>query len=156
MLVLLVAALVFAYFSPDYNIYLVKGRSMTPAINLGDMVITGPAGGWLSGEIEPGTIVTYQQGSSTVTHRVIEVEGDSLITKGDASEDPDSQTVPISEITGVYLFRIPYVGYLSGFMRTTAGWLTVVIIPAILLVSFTVRKIVKETTGTAQIKSRNT
>jgi len=155
-LVLVVLALVFVYFSPDYNIYLVKGQSMTPVINLGDVVITGPVEGWLSGEIEPGTIVTYQKGSSPVTHRVIAVEGDSLITKGDATEDPDSQTVPISEIKGIYLFRIPYVGYLSGFMRTMVGWLTVVIIPAMLLVGFMVRKIIKEVTGAAQIKSRNT
>ncbi|UCB42872.1 MAG: signal peptidase I [Dehalococcoidales bacterium] len=149
LLVLVVVALVFVYFSPDYNVYLVKGQSMAPVINVGDMVVTGPVEGPLGGEIKPGIIVTYQDGSSSVTHRVIAVEGDSLITKGDASEDPDSSSVPISEIGGVYLFRIPYIGYLSDFMRTTVGWLVVVIVPAILLVVFLVRRIVREATGTA-------
>ena len=97
--------------------YLAKGQSMEPTINIGDMVVFGPAEGLLSGEIAAGTIVTYQKGNSPVTHRVIAVEGDSLITKGDASEDPDSQPVPISEVSGVYLFRIPYVGY----FRTSCG-----------------------------------
>jgi len=149
LLVLLIAALVFVYFSSDYNMYLVKGQSMEPTINIGDMVITGPPEGLLSGEIKPGTIVTYQRGNSLVTHRVIAVEGSNLITKGDASEDPDSQPVTISEVSGVHLFKIPYVGYFSDFIRTTVGWLVVVIAPTILLVGFLVRKIVREAASTA-------
>ena len=149
LLVIVVAALVFVYFSPDYNIYLVRGKSMAPAINVRDVVITGPVGGMLSGDIEPGMVVTYQKGNLPVTHRVIDVEGDTLITKGDAAEDSDSQPVPISRVGGVYLFKIPYVGYLSEFMRTTVGWLVVVIAPTILIVGFLVRKIVREATSTA-------
>ena len=146
-LVLVVATLAFVYFSPDYNMFMVKGQSMEPTINLGDMVISVPTGGFLSSKIEPGTIVTYHKGNSMVTHRVISIEGNNLITKGDAVEDPDSQPLPISEVQGVYLFKIPYVGYFSNFMRTTVGWLAVVVVPTILLVGFIVRKIIREATG---------
>ena len=146
---LLIAVLVFVYFSSDYNMYLVKGQSMEPTINMGDMVITGPAGGLLNGEIEPGTIVTYQKGSSPVTHRVIAIEGNNLITKGDAVEDPDSKPVSISEISGVYLFRAPYIGYLSNFMRTTVGWLVVVVVPTVFIVGLLVRRIVRVAASTA-------
>ena len=88
LLVLFTAAVIFVYFSPDYNLYLVKGQSMEPTINTGDMVITGPTEGLLSREVKPGTIVTYMRENSPVTHRVIAVEGNNLITKGDAVEDP--------------------------------------------------------------------
>jgi signal peptidase I len=146
-LLLVTTGLVFVYFSPDYNLYLVKGNSMEPAVNMGDAVFTGPQGGLLSGEVEPGTIVTYIKGNSPVTHRVIAVEGSNLITKGDAVEDPDSKPVPISEICGVYLTKIPYLGYFSNFIRTTVGWLVVVIAPTILLVGFLMRRVVREATS---------
>lgn len=149
LLVLFTAAVIFVYFSPDYNLYLVKGQSMKPAINTGDMVITGPTEGLLSREVKPGTIVTYMNENSPVTHRVIAVEGNNLITKGDAVEDPDPRPVLISEVCGILLVRIPYLGYFSNFMRTTIGWLVVVIAPAVLLVGFLVRKIVKEAASIA-------
>jgi signal peptidase len=149
LLVLFAAAVIFMYFSPDYNLYLVKGQSMEPAINTGDMVITGPTEGLLSREVKPGTIVTYMSENSSVTHRVIAVKGNNLITKGDAVEDPDPKPVLISEVCGVYLCRIPYLGYFSNFMRTTIGWLVVVIAPTILLVGFLVRKIIRESESIA-------
>ena len=79
----------------------------------------------------------------------IAVEGNNLITKGDAVEDPDPKPVLISEVCGVYLVRIPYLGYFSSFMRTTVGWLVVVIAPTILLVGFLVRKIVRKSASIA-------
>lgn len=150
LLVLVITGLVFVCFSPDYNLYLVKGQSMEPAINMGDAVLTGPQGGLLSTEIKPGTIVTYINGNTPVTHRVIAIEGNNLITQGDAVEDPDSKPVLTSEICGVYLLRIPYLGYFSNFMRTTVGWLVVVIAPTILLVGFLMRRVVREATSKAE------
>ena len=155
LLVLFTAAVTFVYFSPDYNLYMVKGQSMEPAINTGDMVITGPMKGLLSREVKVGTIVTYMRENSLVTHRVIAVEGNSLITKGDAVEDPDPRPVLMSEICGVYLARIPCLGYFSNFMRTTIGWLVVVIAPTMLLVGFLVRKIVRESASIAWKDSSN-
>jgi len=122
---------------------------MAPAINMGDMVVTGPLGGLFNRGLKPAMIVTYELGKEVVTHRVLSVAGDTLVTKGDAVEDPDPQPVPMSEISGIYLFRIPYIGYLSNFMRTTVGWFLVIIIPAMLLVAFLIKDIVKEATSSA-------
>ena len=147
LLVLFIAAAMFLYFSPDYNLYLVKGQSMEPAINMGDAVVTGPVGGLLRREIGPGTIVTYIRGNSPVTHRVVAVKGNSLVTKGDASEDPDPKPVMMSEVCGVYLSRVPYLGYFNNFMRTTVGWLVVVVAPTVLIVGFLGHSMIRVTRG---------
>jgi len=139
-LALVVAGFAFLYFSPGYDIRVVGSESMKPAINMGDMVITGPPGG----EVEAGTIVTYQRGEELVTHRVLSVEGDTLVTKGDAVEDPDPWAVTLSDVSGVYLFRIPYVGYLANFIGTKLGWFLVIILPATALVAFLIRDIFKK------------
>ncbi|GAG48795.1 unnamed protein product, partial [marine sediment metagenome] len=44
-LVLIVAGLAFIYFSPGYDLRLVKSESMKPAVNMGDLIITGPVNG---------------------------------------------------------------------------------------------------------------
>jgi len=143
-LALIIAGFAFLYFSPDYDMRLVRSESMKPAINMGDMVITGPLGGPLNGEVEAGTIITYERGAELVTHRVLSVEGETLVTKGDAVEDADPWAVTLSDVSGVYLFKIPYVGYLADFIRTKLGWFLVIILPALLLVGLLIRDIIKE------------
>ncbi len=136
---LIVAALAFVFFSPDYDLYFVRSESMKPAINMGDLMIVGPAG---DGDgIKPGVIVTYELGKNLITHRVLSVDGDTLITKGDANEDPDPRPVQLSQVKSRYLFKIPYIGYLNSFVRTRLGWFLVIILPAMVLVGFIVKEI---------------
>ncbi len=139
-LAIIISGFLFLYLSPDYDIRLVRSESMKPAINMGDMIITGPMGG----EVQEGTIVTYQRGEELITHRVLSVEDETLITKGDATEDPDPWPVTISDVQGVYLFKIPYIGYLADFVRTRLGWFLVIILPAAALVAFLIWDIFKE------------
>ncbi|MBA7588482.1 hypothetical protein ES708_30540 [subsurface metagenome] len=143
-LALIFVGVAFLYFSPGYDMRLVRSESMKPAINMGDMVITGPLGGPLNGEVEAGTIITYERGAELVTHRVLSVEGETLVTKGDAVEDADPWAVTLSDVSGVYLFKIPYIGYLADFIRTKLGWFLVIILPATALVAFLIRDIIKE------------
>ena len=144
LLILIIAGFAFVHFSPDYNIYRVRSESMKPVINMGDMVITGPPNGPLNGEVKPGSIVTYQRAEELITHRVISVDGETLVTKGDAVEDPDARPVNLSNVAGVYLFKIPYLGYVSNYIRTRVGWLLVIVIPASVLVGFLIRSIRRE------------
>ncbi len=139
---LIVTGLAFVFFSPIYNLYVVRSGSMAPAINTSDVVITGPVSA--AGSIKPGVIVTYELGIELVTHRVVSINGDTLITKGDANEDPDSNPVRLSQVKGSYLFKIPYVGYFTSFVRTRVGWFLAIIVPAIALAGFIVKDIVKE------------
>jgi len=141
MLGLIVAALAFVFFSPDYSLYIVRSGSMEPAFNVGDVVIAGPLG---SGGIKPGVIVTYAIGKTLITHRVLSIGGNTLITKGDANENPDPIPVQFSQVKSLYLFRIPYIGYVAGFVRTRPGWLLTIILPSLILVGFIAKDIVKE------------
>ena len=116
-LVIVIAGFAFIYFSPGYDLYLVRSESMRPAINMGDLIITGPLDGPINGEVKPGMIVTYEYSRELITHRVQSIDGETLVTKGDAVEDPDSWPVTLSDVEGIYLFKIPYVGYVAHFVQ---------------------------------------
>lgn len=141
---LILAGLAFIYFVPGYNLYLVRSESMTPNIKMGDLIITGPMNGPINGEVIPGTVITYEHKGDLVTHRVQSIEGNILVTKGDAVEDADPWQVTVSDVRGVYLFKIPAVGYLTNFVQTKTGWFITIIIPGALLTLWLVKDIVKE------------
>ncbi len=141
---LVLAGLAFIYFAPGYDLYLVRSESMEPAINMGDLIITGPLGGPINGEVKPGTVVTYEYKKELVTHRVKSIEGTALVTQGDAVEDPDPWSVAMSSVKGIYMFKIPYVGYVTSFVQTKLGWFLMIIIPAALLILWLAKDIVKE------------
>jgi signal peptidase len=143
-LCLVLAGLGFLYLAPGYNLYLVRSESMKPTINMGDLIITGPSNGPINGEVKPGTIVTYEYRDELITHRVKAIDGKALTTKGDAAEDSDPWQVTLSEVRGVYLFKIPSVGYITNFVQTRTGWFLTIIIPGALLTLWLVKDIVKE------------
>ena len=138
---LIVAFLAFVFISPDYDLYIVRSGSMEPAIAVGDMVLAGPVG---TGGIKPGVIISYELGKNLITHRVLSIDGNTLITKGDANKEPDSTPVRLSQVQSRYIFRIPFAGYVAGFLRTRPGWLLSIVLPSIVLVGFIVKDIIKE------------
>jgi signal peptidase len=136
--------LAFVYVNPEYHLLLVRSGSMTPAIHTGDLIVNGPVSGPIGGEIEEGTVITYERNKDLITHRVLSVEGTTLTTKGDAVEDPDPWSVSLSSVRSIYLFKIPFVGYLTSFVQTKMGWFMTIIIPSAILVGWLAKDIVKE------------
>jgi len=104
-LLVLTASLWFLILSP-YDITAGIGDSMSPTLKSGDLLIIKSP----EETIEPGTIIVYHLGDDKVIHRVVEVNGEDLKTKGDGNSWIDPWQVSISDIEGVYLFRIPYLG----------------------------------------------
>ncbi len=136
--------LALVYLLPGYDLYVVRSDSMKPVFCAGDMVFVVAPGSPLSASIAPGTVVTYRLGNERITHRVLSVGADTVITKGDANEEPDARPVQLSQIEGVYRLRIPFVGRLSAFMQTKIGWFLLVILPAAALLVLIVKEIIKE------------
>lgn len=149
---LILASLAFLYFAPGYDMRIVRSGSMVPVINVGDLVISGPVNGLINGEIKARTIVTYQHGKDLITHRVQSIEGNGLVTKGDALEEADPWLVTLDTVQSVYLFKIPYWGYVVNFIQTKTGWFLAIVIPAALLVLWLVKDILKEAFSNAHIE----
>jgi signal peptidase len=144
-LVITVAVIAYIYFADDYSVYIVKSDSMKPVFASGDLLVTGKPGAPFVPDIVPDQIVSFQHNGELVTHRIVSIDGDTVRTKGDAQEDIDPWTVSgLADIQGCYLFRIPYIGLVSVFLKTKVGWFVCVILPALCLVAFLIKDIVKE------------
>jgi signal peptidase len=108
------------------SLRVVVSTSMVPTYWPGDVLVIRP----VQGEITPGMVISYQEDDKLITHRVFDVEGDGLITKGDNNLDVDPWRVQGAQVVGRPVLRIPLLGYLIQFIRTPLGWILFVILPA--------------------------
>lgn len=115
----------------------VQSGSMEPTIGTGAVVFVEEAS---VDAIEEGDVVTYaDDGGNLITHRVVtkyDAGGDSVRfeTKGDANDEPDPEAVYPGDVVGVVTFSLPLIGYVVTFGNTPMGYLTLVVVPVVLLI----------------------
>jgi signal peptidase len=144
-LVATIGMLACIFFLDGYSVYIVKSDSMRPVFKSGDIVVIGSPGLPFVKDIAPGRVVSFERNHELVTHRIVSIEGDTVYTKGDAQENNDPWSVSrFFDIKGCYLFHIPYAGLASAFIKTRLGWFVCVILPALGLIGFIIKDIVKE------------
>ena len=99
--------------------------SMEPALSVNDLVIVRK-----SDTYQAGDIIIFQDGQSLVIHRIVETDGETLVTKGDANNTED-EPIKISQVKGKYVFAIPGIGAVIRLMKT--GIFTIIMIIGIIL-----------------------
>lgn len=94
-----------------YGILVIGSGSMTGSINKGDAIIFEA---YDKQKISEGDVLIFEQEETKIVHRVINIKlvnGEyRYYTKGDANEQADDYYVTISQILGVYKFKIPHLG----------------------------------------------
>ncbi len=84
----------------------VVSGSMNPTLEIGDLIVINTK----DNNYQVNDIVTFiDVDESFVTHRIIEIKDDKIITKGDNNNTEDEAT-NISNIVGKYVFRIKGMG----------------------------------------------
>ena len=116
---------------------------MVPTINMADLIVTGPPNGPIKGNIETGTIITYTLNDEPITHRITSIDGNKIKTRGYNSEDVDPWVVQGQDIIGVYIFKVPFIGFILNFIRTKFGWFLVILLPAAILIGLLIKDIIK-------------
>lgn len=111
----------------------VLSGSMEPTFSKGTLLIIKK-----SEDYQVGDIVVYQSGPSLVVHRVIELDGDTVVTRGDANNASDTP-FDRAEVKGVVVGWIPYLGEISSLMKTPTGFI-VVLLGAFLVMEGSFRK----------------
>ncbi|MCH5304225.1 MAG: signal peptidase I [Ruminococcus sp.] len=104
----------------------VLSGSMEPELSVDDMVIIKA-----QNEYSEGDVVVYQDGGSLVIHRIISLDGDTVITRGDANNAAD-QPINISAVKGKAVAGVPFVGALVSFLRTPIGFILIIIAAIVL------------------------
>lgn len=129
---------------------MVLSGSMTPALQVGGLVLVMPAE---PASLDVGDILVHNPpgyADVMIAHRVIEkIEGDTLEfrTKGDANEEADAYLIAEEQVVGKVLYHIPQLAYiinnLGEFGKTPMGMLLLMGVPGVLIVATEIRNIFK-------------
>lgn len=90
----------------------VQSGSMEPELSVGDLLIVIRDSGY-----EVGDVIIFQQGSGLVVHRIVEINGNEMITRGDANNTEDPPIL-LEDIKGRVLTAVPYAGYVADVLRS--------------------------------------
>ena len=92
--------------------------SMSPVIQKGSFLITQRVN---PDAIRTGDIITYREGSDVVTQRVVQIiDNDgavSFITRGDANEGVNSESIPAGNVIGRFVYAIGFAGKIMVLLR---------------------------------------
>ena len=118
--------------------------SMRPAISPGDIVVDETVSPL---QVRKGDIVTFREPESkrVVTHRVRKITvGDGyarIVTQGDANDAPERWRIEADGKLGRVVYRVPKMGHVVARIRTPHGRMALLVIPALLLAAFELRRI---------------
>lgn len=84
----------------DYSVYTVASESMRPVLSGGDFILTKR-----EKEYKVGDVVTYISDDIYITHRIVKIDGDTVVTKGDANNTVDKEFNK-NQIKGKYIKKL--------------------------------------------------
>jgi len=124
-----------ASLNTDSPIVVATSESMTPAIDVGDLLIVK---GVDPEDVAVGTVIVFHPKADPgqlIVHRVVEVIHQEkqiiFITKGDNNPETDKWMVPANRLVGIVVGRIPYLGQVAIFARSIYGTVLIVVLIAI-------------------------
>jgi len=126
----------------NYSLKMVLSGSMEPAIKTGSVIMVKPVSNY-----QIGNVITYQRGKRTrdiTTHRIVGQKNDEFITQGDNNNAIDMYPVKKEQILGKVIFDIPFVGYIANFAHSKTGFILLIVVPAISIITSEGLKISKE------------
>ena len=135
---------------PKFSLYTIITPSMTPNINVYDVVVDVKVD--KPEDIKINDVITFNSSipgvhGGTITHRVIAINKDAsgnyhYTTKGDYNLVDDGVDVEFANIVGKVALRIPQLGRVQFFLATKAGWLICVLVPAVYVIIKDIFKII--------------
>ena len=113
--------------------YIVLSGSMEPKVPTGSICFINT--GVKYDSIKEKDIIAFKVEKVLVTHRVVAITEEGMVTKGDANEENDAVITTKENYVGKNIYSIPKVGYVVRAIQTTKGKIIFGTVVVLLLVS---------------------
>ena len=110
------------------SLFIISSGSMQPTLDIGDDVLVDNT----KENININDIIVYKDETSDmlVCHRVINIEGQDIVCKGD-NNNVEDRTITKNQIVGKVVKIIPRVGKIQFFLRKP--WIIIILIDTLLI-----------------------
>lgn len=118
-----------------FRVYRIGSGSMEPTLKVNSFVLIKK-----SDKYEIDDIVTYKKNNEYITHRIIEINNNEIIAKGDANNTADD---PINKntIVGKVIFNLNVINFINYLFNKPLTWILLFIIGLIITILIPDKKI---------------
>lgn len=125
--------------------FVVLSDSMVPIFETGDLIIAKEVE---TDTLQEGDIITFHfTNGEVVTHKIYDIttidDKRAFITKGDNNEEIDEQYIFADQVIGKYSMKIPKLGLIIDFFKSTIGFIIFIAIPLFIVIVLNLIKIVR-------------
>ena len=106
----------------------VVSGSMEPEICVNDLIIVQK-----KEDYQMGDIISFESGSSVVTHRIVGMDAGDYLTQGDANNAVDFAPVTKEKVVGKVMYIIPGIGVMIQYLQTPLGMMCFVLLGFLLI-----------------------
>lgn len=117
-----------------YTIFKVSTGSMSGTIEVGDIIIVKIE----KDNINENDIISFKQDGYTITHRVIEINGGNLTTKGDANNASDNPILK-TDIIGKVIKIIPNISIWEKVFTTPKVYISIAVTVFLFVLTFSLK-----------------
>ncbi len=135
----------------NFKLLVVQSGSMTPTISVGSLVLAAPEKDYQLNDIVafiPPTSNSYDSNQTLITHRIIkQYKSENVtmfVTKGDANNNQDMNALNEELIVGKVKYSFAGLGYAVDFIKSTPGFLLIVVLPCLIIIILEIKNIYKE------------
>lgn len=108
-----------------FRVYRVGSGSMEPELEINDYILVKK-----EDKYELNDIVTYQINDEYVTHRIVEINEDTIVTKGDANNTVD-EAIKKDNIIGKIVIKSHILGFILYLFSKPISWILLFLIGVI-------------------------
>lgn len=117
-----------------FTMFDVVTGSMSGTIEVNDYVLVKT-----SKNIDVRDIITFKDGDNFITHRVVEIKGDKIITRGDANNSDDKE-ITYEDIVGKVIMVIPNAGVWKDVFLDKKVFIPVILTLVLFVVFFSIEE----------------
>lgn len=110
-----------------YGLSIVGSDSMCPSVKRGDVLLIKSVDIY-----QQGDIIVYKHNNSLISHRIIEIDKNYIILKGDSNSFQD-YNVDLSSVKGKVIYIFPKIGFLIMSFKSPSGVILFTIISFVLI-----------------------
>ena len=128
LLIITLIVLIFNIFSAlekpffGYRIFEVGSGSMEPILSVNDLIIIKQEDTYKEKDI-----VTFKSGKNYITHRIISINGDEIVTQGDSNNTSDNP-ITKEDIIGKFVYLLKINGFVAYLFSVTKFWILIFLI----------------------------
>lgn len=110
-----------------YRLFKVATGSMEPYLKVGEVILIKD-----NAKYKKGDIVTYKYKGSYVTHRVVTMNKNYIVTKGDANNTVD-EAVKKKDVVGKMVLKLEVLSFINYIIGFPVTWILVLVIGIIII-----------------------